>query len=108
QRMHPLRSHRSVRTPQALALSPGPSQARLHALGKADALLLRNRREDRQHGLLEDADRPQVLLLIGEPFDAVGVQALQVLESLQDAFTGKAIERPEQDQVKLLPGGILE
>src|SRR5262249_7384716 len=79
-----------------------------HTFRKPRMLLPRDGGENGDDGVTEHPSRVEVLLREALPRDAVAVEALQIFERLQRAFSAEPVQCPKKDEIKLLQPSILE
>jgi len=70
---HPYHAHIAQRACRAAYPWLSPSLTRCHALRDTNSLMLRNRREDREHGILENPRAVQVQLRERSPTHAIRI-----------------------------------
>jgi hypothetical protein len=71
------------------------------ALTQPNAFLFGDGRKDAQHGVFEDPARVEVLLSETPIADAIGRQALKVIQRLQNSLTAETIKAPKENRIEL-------
>ena len=82
---------------------PGLCEAGVHPLAEPDALLLCDRGQDRQNGVLEDPAGIQVLLRETAIADAVLRKPLEVVQRLEHSLPAEPVQGPKQHQACRAP-----